>query len=97
MPVNIFMTWSPWKILCLEMKQGKIRESMVQDLLIFTIFYFSFPLVRQKAKEIIEFLQDDERLRSERRKAKQTRDKFVGYSSDEVTGRYSKLLMIYSC
>ena len=48
--------------------------------------------MRQKAKEIIEFLQDDERLRSERRKAKQTRDKFVGYSSDELTGRYSKLV-----
>lgn len=68
---------------------------MVQDFInnhcVFMLMHLS---VRQKAKEIIEFLQDDERLRSERRKAKQTRDKFVGYSSDEVTGRYSESLLI---
>ena len=77
-----------------EMKQAKIRESMVQDFISMHSFYFNTPPVRQKTKEIIEFLQDDERLRSERRKAKQTRDKFVGYSSDEMTGRYSKLKLL---
>ena len=64
---------------------------MVQDSLLICTLYCNAVSVRQKAKEIIEFLQDDERLRSERRKAKQTRDKFVGYSSDELTGRYSEL------
>lgn len=62
---------------------------MVQNIIKMYSCYVNTLLVRQKAKEIIEFLQDDERLRSERRKAKQTRDKFVGYSSDEITGRYS--------
>lgn len=48
------------------------------------------PSVRQKAKEIIAFLQDDERLREARKQAKQTRDKYVGYSSEEVQYKYSK-------
>jgi len=73
----------------LEMKLAKTKESMVQDFIKMHSYYVNTLLVRQKAKDIIEFLQDDERLRNERRKAKQTRDKYVGYSSDEVTGRYS--------
>ena len=47
--------------------------------------------MRQKAKEIIGFVQDEERLREARKQAKQTRDKYVGYSSEEATSRYSKL------
>lgn len=46
-------------------------------------------IVRQKAKEIVSFLQDDERLREARKVAKQTRDKYVGYSASEATHRYS--------
>ncbi|XP_061128324.1 clathrin interactor 1a isoform X2 [Syngnathus typhle] len=38
--------------------------------------------VRQKVKEMVEFVQDDERLREERKKAKKNKDKFVGVSSD---------------
>lgn len=45
--------------------------------------------VRQKAKEIMSFLQDDVRLREARKAAKETRDKYVGYSSEEMSGRYS--------
>lgn len=48
-----------------------------------------FP-VRQKAKEIIGFLQDDERLREARKAAKQARDKYVGYSSEDMLSRYSE-------
>ena len=48
------------------------------------------PSVRQKAKEIIAFLQDEERLKDARKQAKQTRDKFVGYSSEETQHKYSK-------
>ena len=49
--------------------------------------------VRQKAKEIVGFVQDEERLREARKQAKQTRDKYVGYSSEEATSRYSKLVL----
>jgi hypothetical protein len=45
--------------------------------------------VRQKAKEIISFIQDDERLKDARKQAKQSRDKFVGYSSEEAQSKYS--------
>ncbi|XP_019739732.1 clathrin interactor 1a [Hippocampus comes] len=38
--------------------------------------------VRQKVKEMVEFVQDDERLREERKKAKKNKDKYVGVSSD---------------
>ena len=46
--------------------------------------------VRQKVKEILGFVQDEERLREARKQAKSTRDKYVGYSSEEATSRYSK-------
>lgn len=42
--------------------------------------------VRHKVKELMEFIQDDERLREERKKAKKTKDKFVGLSSDLQEG-----------
>lgn len=35
-----------------------------------------------KVKEIIEFIQDDEKLREERKKAKKNRDKYVGINSE---------------
>ncbi|XP_007575277.1 clathrin interactor 1-like isoform X1 [Poecilia formosa] len=40
--------------------------------------------VRQKVKELIEFVQDDDRLREERKKAKKNKDKYVGVSSDSM-------------
>ncbi|XP_051514143.1 LOW QUALITY PROTEIN: clathrin interactor 1-like [Myxocyprinus asiaticus] len=47
--------------------------------------------VRQKVKELIEFVQDDDRLREERKKAKKNRDKYIGVSSDTMGGfRYSE-------
>ncbi|XP_019752178.1 clathrin interactor 1-like isoform X2 [Hippocampus comes] len=42
--------------------------------------------VRQKVKETVEFVQDDERLREERKKAKKNKDKYIGVSSDSVGG-----------
>lgn len=46
--------------------------------------------VRQKVKDLVSLLQDDSRLREERRKAKQTKDKYTGVSSDDSMGsRYS--------
>uniref|UniRef100_A0A672MUU8 Clathrin interactor 1-like n=1 Tax=Sinocyclocheilus grahami TaxID=75366 RepID=A0A672MUU8_SINGR len=47
--------------------------------------------VRQKVKELLEFVQDDDRLREERKKAKKNRDKYIGVSSDSMSGfRYSE-------
>ncbi|XP_047441343.1 clathrin interactor 1a isoform X2 [Mugil cephalus] len=40
--------------------------------------------VRQKVKELVDFVQDDERLREERKKAKKNRDKYIGVSSDSM-------------
>ncbi|KFW87527.1 Clathrin interactor 1, partial [Manacus vitellinus] len=47
--------------------------------------------IRQKVKEMVEFAQDDDRLREERKKAKKNKDKYIGVSSDDVGGfRYSE-------
>ncbi|XP_075223818.1 clathrin interactor lqfR [Lycorma delicatula] len=40
--------------------------------------------IRHKVKELIEFIQDDEKLREERKKAKKNKDKYVGMSSDAI-------------
>ena len=56
----------------------------------YTLRLFSLVSVRQKAKEIISFIQDDERLKDARKQAKQTRDKYVGYSSEAAQHRYSE-------
>ncbi|XP_035016740.1 clathrin interactor 1a isoform X2 [Hippoglossus stenolepis] len=40
--------------------------------------------VRQKVKEMVDFVQDDERLREERKKAKKNKDKYIGVSSDSM-------------
>ncbi|XP_043925295.1 clathrin interactor 1 [Protopterus annectens] len=46
--------------------------------------------VRQKVKEMVEFIQDDDRLREERKKAKKNKDKYIGVSSETQGGyRYS--------
>ncbi len=58
-------------------------------------FIICFLLVRHKVKEIIEFIQDDDRLRDERKKAKANRDKYVGVGSDTAsTSRYSKFKLL---
>ena len=51
----------------------------------------SIILVRHKVKEIIDIIQDDTRLRDERKRAKANRDKYVGMSSDVIEDNfYSK-------
>ncbi|XP_072447223.1 clathrin interactor 1-like isoform X3 [Chiloscyllium punctatum] len=46
--------------------------------------------VRQKVKELVDFIQDDDRLREERKKAKKNKDKYIGMSSDSMGNfRYS--------
>ena len=51
--------------------------------------FFSFS-VRQKCKELIDFIQDDDKLRDERKKAKKTKDKYIGMASDNHGHKYSK-------
>ncbi|XP_069139988.1 clathrin interactor 1-like isoform X2 [Argopecten irradians] len=46
--------------------------------------------VRQKTQELIEFIQNDEKLREERKKAKKNKDKYVGVAGEGSLGsRYS--------
>ncbi|KAH0551947.1 clathrin interactor 1 isoform X1 [Cotesia glomerata] len=40
--------------------------------------------VRHKVRELIEFIQDDDKLRDERKKAKKNKDKYVGMSSEAM-------------
>lgn len=49
--------------------------------------------IRQRAKTTIEFLQDDNRLREERKKAKKNKDKYVGVSRSMVAGSSSSRYM----
>ncbi|CAH1155887.1 unnamed protein product [Phaedon cochleariae] len=44
--------------------------------------------IRHKVKELIDFIQDDDRLREERKKAKKNKDKFIGMSSDTIGMRF---------
>jgi len=45
-------------------------------------------LVRQKVKELIDFIQDDDRVRDERRKAKKAKDKYIGMAGEAMTSEY---------
>ncbi|XP_061392732.1 uncharacterized protein LOC133328193 [Musca vetustissima] len=45
--------------------------------------------VRHKVRELIDFIQDDDRLREERKKAKKNKDKYIGMSSDVMGMRSS--------
>ncbi|CAG0920046.1 unnamed protein product [Notodromas monacha] len=38
--------------------------------------------IRHKVKEMIDFIQDDDKLREERKKAKKNKDKYIGMSND---------------
>uniref|UniRef100_A0A182W3G7 ENTH domain-containing protein n=1 Tax=Anopheles minimus TaxID=112268 RepID=A0A182W3G7_9DIPT len=44
--------------------------------------------VRHKVRELIDFIQDDDRLREERKKAKKNKDKYIGMSSEAIGMRY---------
>lgn len=40
--------------------------------------------IRHKVKEMVDFIQDDDKLREERKKAKKNKDKYVGMSNDAL-------------
>lgn len=59
--------------------------------------YTIFISVRQKCKEMIDFIQDDDRLRDERKKSKKNKDKYVGLSSENGSHRYSMSTFFIPC
>ena len=54
-----------------------------------------FVLVRQKTKELIDLIQDDDRLRDDRKKAKKNKDKYIGMSNESMDYKYSKLILYF--
>lgn len=43
-----------------------------------------FIIYRHKVRELIDFVQDDDKLREERKKAKKNKDKYIGLSSEAM-------------
>ena len=72
-----------------------LQQSGSRGILLFfrhlAIFYAS---VRHKVKEILDLIQNDERLRDERKKAKKNKDKYQGMSGESMRfhSGYSKFL-----
>lgn len=48
--------------------------------MVFVVFFF-FSAVREKSKQVIELLKDNEMIREEREKSRKLRDKYVGLGS----------------
>ena len=49
--------------------------------------------MRHKTKDLVELIQNDEKLREERKKAKKNKDKYIGINGDSSSSRigsYSK-------
>ncbi|GLV44440.1 liquid facets-Related [Carabus blaptoides fortunei] len=44
--------------------------------------------IRHKVRDLIDFIQDDDKLREERKKAKKNKDKYIGMSSDSMGMRF---------
>lgn len=44
--------------------------------------------IRHKVRELIDFIQDDDKLRDERKKAKKNKDKYIGMSSEAMGMRF---------
>lgn len=42
--------------------------------------------IRHKTRDLIDFVQDDDRLREERKKSKKNKDKYIGLSSESTSG-----------
>lgn len=45
--------------------------------------------IRHKVKDLVELVQDDDRLKQERKRSKKNRDKYKGVSSEDYTRNYS--------
>ena len=58
----------------------------IHDALNYPIDTYHTTLVRNRAKEIVELLNDTDKIRSERKKARQNRNKYQGVGSDSIGG-----------
>ena len=58
----------------------------------FLLFFYT---VRHKVKDLVELVQDDDRLKQERKRSKKNRDKYKGVSSEDYTRNYSKLSFVH--
>ena len=47
-------------------------------------------VVRQKVKDLLQMVQDDDRLREERKKAKKNQDKYIGLSGEGGSGGFNR-------
>lgn len=63
-------------------KESTVRTSHLNRLLAYLIFSF---IVRTRAKELVDLLGDLDRVRQERRKAKNNRNKYTGVGNDALS------------
>lgn len=74
----------------------KGKDQGLNGELVWTYHLFSTtkaPSVRNRSKELVELLSDVEKIRTERRKAKSNRNKYIGTGNDSISfssggGRY---------
>ena len=59
------------------------------------LFFVIFYTVRHKVKDLVELVQDDDRLKQERKRSKKNRDKYKGVSSEDYTRNYSMLSFVH--
>ena len=57
-------------------------------------FYVFCNIVRHKVKDLVELVQDDDRLKQERKRSKKNRDKYKGVSNEDYTRSYSMLCYV---
>ena len=53
-----------------------------------------FNPVRHKVKDLVELVQDDDRLKQERKRSKKNRDKYKGVSSEDFSRSYSMIFFL---
>merc|ERR1712066_902646 len=53
--------------------------------------------IRHKVSDMLEFIQDDDRLREEKKKAKKNKDKYIGMSSDMSYDLVELICSIIDC
>uniref|UniRef100_A0A1I8F3H3 ENTH domain-containing protein n=1 Tax=Macrostomum lignano TaxID=282301 RepID=A0A1I8F3H3_9PLAT len=70
-----------WKRMLFDNKRNWRR--VYKSLLLLT---YLIRHVRHKAHELVEFIQDDDKLREERKAARKNRDKYTGYSGNSFSG-----------
>lgn len=51
---------------------------------------------RHKVRELIDFVQDDDKLREERKKAKKNKDKYIGLSSEAMGYKGAGNVLMYN-